>query len=138
MRKSAAARRRSAAAVKGWDTRRRNAEHAKRSAAARKGAETRRLNQIRAERSLRHAKRSAAARKGWETRRSRDAEGGGVGGGFVGADEREERTSIDSVDEPRETQGYGGRYDFDQDFGDYDDDSYLYDDLIGADEEEGS
>lgn len=63
---------RSAAAKKGWETRRRNAEAARRSAAAKKGWETRRQKER--QRAAEHAKRSAAAKKGWETRRRRERE----------------------------------------------------------------
>lgn len=59
--------RRSAAATKGWETRRANEERARRSAAAIKGHETRRANErLRAAERERH---SAARVKGWETRR---------------------------------------------------------------------
>jgi len=61
---------RSAAARKGWETRRRKQATAeRRSLAAKKGWETRRRKQALAER----RKRSLAAKKGWETRRRRQA-----------------------------------------------------------------
>lgn len=70
-------RKRSAAASKGWQTRRAREREAmtpqqRRSAAAKKGWETRKKN------SPEYQRRSAAARKGWETRRRRktDDEGG--------------------------------------------------------------
>lgn len=82
----AAAAKRSAAARKGAETRKRNAEHAKRSAAAKKGWQARRAAQTEAARRKQarseaarkgweHRKRSAAARKGWETRRGKGAGG---------------------------------------------------------------
>lgn len=63
-------RKRSAAASKGWKTRRAREKEAmtpqqRRSAAAKKGWETRKKN------SPEYQRRSAAARKGWETRRRR-------------------------------------------------------------------